>query len=45
MIATFNPEEQELRPHFVDRVGIVLSADSKPLTLEQRTEAVNAVIG
>jgi magnesium chelatase subunit D len=39
VIATYNPEEGEVRPHMMDRFAINLSCDSSPLTLEQRIEA------
>ena len=45
LIATFNPEEAELRDHLLDRLSVALSADAVPLTMDQRIEAVSEVLG
>lgn len=44
MIGTMNSEDSELKDVFLDRIGIALNADTEPLTLEDRVEAVEKVV-
>jgi len=44
LIATLNPEDSELKDVFLDRIGIALNADTEPLTMEERVEAVEKVL-
>lgn len=44
LVATFNPEEGEMRDHLLDRIAVSLSVDAAPLTVEDRILAVEGVL-
>jgi magnesium chelatase subunit D len=45
LLATYNNDDADLRDSFKDRIGICLSTDDYPLTLEERVRVVDDVTG
>lgn len=44
VIATYNPEEGELRDHLLDRISVSLSSNAEQLSTGDRVEAVRSVL-
>lgn len=44
-LATFNPQEGELREHLLDRIGVALPSDLIPLSIQERVKGVENVLG
>lgn len=45
VIATWNPDEGEMTEHFTDRMALSMFTDNTPLSVMDRVEATNNVIG
>lgn len=45
MVATYNPQEGEIREHLLDRFSIAMNADAYPLSVKERVLGVDNVIG
>lgn len=44
-LQSYNPAEGELREHLLDRIGVDLSVDATPLSVNERVEGVENVLG